>query len=237
VIERLVPETVVVVSTREDVRDVELFPEEERSVGRAVDKRRGEFTTGRACARRALERLGIAAVAIPNGERGEPMWPSGVVGSITHCSGYRGCAVANAEDVVSVGIDAEVHKPLPDGVLEQVAFGPELRMVADGGAGVCLDRLLFSAKEAIYKTWFPLARRWLGFEDVELTVDVGRAEFHGRLLVPGPVVDGAPLTEFRGRWGVEEGIVGAAAVILPRAPSTLTAHFAHARRVPQHGPA
>ena len=213
-IERLVPDTVVVVSTREDLRDVELFPEEERSVVRAVDKRRREFTTARACARQALERLGIAAVAIPKGERGEPRWPSGVVGSITHCRGYCASAVAKADDVVVVGIDAEVHAPLPDGLLEDVAFGREVEMVADRGAGVCLDRLLFSAKEAVYKAWFPLAHRWLGFEDVEVTVDVGRGEFRARLLVPGPVVDGAQLTEFRGRWCVEEGIV-AAAVVLP----------------------
>jgi 4'-phosphopantetheinyl transferase EntD len=215
VIERLVPDTVAVVSTREDLRDIELFPEEERSVGRAVDKRRREFTTARACARQALEQLGIAPVAIPNGERGEPLWPSGVVGSITHCRGYRASAVARAGDVTSVGIDAEVHEPLPDGVLEQVAFGRELAMVAGRGAGVCLDRLLFSAKESIYKAWFPLAHRWLGFEDVELTIDVGGGTFRARLLVPGPVVDGARLTEFRGRWCVEEGIVAAAVVVLP----------------------
>lgn len=213
-IERLVPETVAVVSTREHLRNVELFPEEERLVARAVEKRRREFTTGRACARLALERLGIAAVAIPNGERGEPVWPSGVVGSITHCRGYCASAVARADDVAAIGIDAEVHEPLPDGVLEQVAFGRELQMVADRGGDVCLDKLLFSAKEAIYKAWFPLARRWLGFEDVELTVDVGSAEFRARVLVPAPVVGGERLTEFRGRWRVEEGIVAAATVVL-----------------------
>jgi 4'-phosphopantetheinyl transferase EntD len=215
VIERLVPEGVAVASTREDLLDVELFAEEERSVGRAVEKRRREFTTARACARTALGELGIGPVAIANGERGEPLWPGGVVGSITHCAGYRAAAVARVEDVLSVGIDAEVHEPLPEGVLEQVAFGRERAMVADRGAGVCLDRVLFSAKESIYKVWFPLARRWLGFEDVELTIDVGAATFHGRLLVPGPEVGGVPLTEFRGRWTVEDGIVAAAAVILP----------------------
>lgn len=213
-IERLVPDTVVVVSTREDLRDIELFPEEERSVGRAVDKRRREFTTGRACARLALERLGIDAVPILNGERGEPLWPSGVVGSITHCRGYRACAVARVGDVAAVGVDAEVDEPLPEGVLEQVAFGRELAMVAGRGAGVCLDRLLFSAKEAVYKAWFPLAHRWLGFEDVELTIDVGGA-FGARLLVPGPDVGGTRLTGFRGRWCAEDGIVATAAVVLP----------------------
>ena len=147
------------------------------------------------------------------------MWPSGVVGSITHCRGYRACAVAKAEDVAAVGVDAEVNEPLPDGVLEQVAFGRERAMVADRGAGVYLDRLLFSAKEATYKAWFPLAHRWLGFEDVELTINVGRGEFRARLLVPGPVVDGVRLAEFLGRWCVEDGIVAAAAVVLPdRAP-------------------
>jgi 4'-phosphopantetheinyl transferase EntD len=217
VIERLVPDSIVAVSTREDLTDIELFAEEELSVGRAVEKRRREFMTGRACARLALQRLGLPPVAIPNGERGEPLWPGGVVGSITHCRGYRACALAKAEDVLAVGIDAEVHEPLPEGVREQVAFGRELPMVADHGAGVCLDRLLFSAKEAVYKAWFPLAHRWLGFEDVELTIDVGGAAFCARLLVSGPVVDGARLTEFRGRWCVEEGIVAAAAVVL--APS------------------
>lgn len=216
-IERLVPGTVVAVSTRGDLREAGLFPEEERSVARAVEKRRREFTTARACARLALERLGIGPVAIPNGERGDPLWPTGVVGSITHCTGYRACAVARAADVASVGIDAEVHEPLPGGVLEQVAFGRELEMASERGAGVHLDRLLFSAKEAVYKAWFPLAGRWLGFDEVELTVDVEAAAFRARLLVPGPVVGGTRLTDLRGRWCVEEGVV-AAAVVVPREP-------------------
>jgi 4'-phosphopantetheinyl transferase EntD len=213
VIERLVPDAVAVASTREELLEVELFPEEERLVRSAVDKRRHDFTTGRACARRALERLGIGAVAIPSGERGMPLWPPGVVGSITHCRGYRAAAVARAGELASVGIDAEVHEPLPDGVLRHVAFGPEIDRVAAPRDGVCLDKLLFSAKEAIYKAWFPLAGRWLGFEDVDLTIDVEGRSFHGRLLVPGPARDGVELTGFAGRWAVEDGIVAAAVVV------------------------
>lgn len=211
-IERLVPDSVVVVSTRDDLVD-DLFPEEQPAVARAVEKRRREFTTGRACARQALKRLGVEPVAIPNGERGEPLWPDGIAGSITHCNGYRACAVARTENVASLGVDAEPHEPLPDGVLEHVAFGAERAMVADRGAGVCLDRLLFCAKEAVYKAWFPLARRWLGFEDAELTIDVAGEAFRARLLVPGPAVNGTPLTELHGLWRVDDGIVAAAAVI------------------------
>jgi 4'-phosphopantetheinyl transferase EntD len=214
VIERLVPDIVVVASTREDLADVELFAAEELAVLRAVEQRRREFITGRGCARLALERLGIAPAPIPAGPRGEPVWPSGVVGSITHCRGYRACAAARVGDVLAVGIDAEVHAPLPEGVLEHVAFGRETAMVATQGAGVCLDRLLFSAKEAVYKAWFPLAGRWLGFEDVELTIDLPAGAFQARLLIPGPVVDGRRLTEFGGRWSVDRGIVAAAVVVL-----------------------
>jgi 4'-phosphopantetheinyl transferase EntD len=213
VIERLVPETVSVACTRADLVEVEPFPEEARALGRAVEKRRREFVTGRACARQALAGLGRPAVAIPSGERGEPVWPPGVVGSITHCDGYRACAVASAGQVRSVGIDAEVNQPLPEGVLEAVAFGRERTLVAGPGAGVCLDRLLFSAKEAIYKAWFPLARRWLGFEDVELTIDVAAGTFRAGVLVPGPVVDGGHLTELRGRWCAEGGIIAAAVLV------------------------
>lgn len=212
-IERLVPDSVAAVSTREDLQ-AELYGEEESAVGRAVETRRREFTTARACARLALRRLGIGPVAIPTGERGEPVWPAGVVGSITHCRGYRACAVAMADDVLAVGVDAEVHEPLPAGVLEQVAFGSERAMTTDRAAGVHLDRLLFSAKEAVYKVWFPLTRRWLGFEDAELSIDAQAGSFRARLLVPAPVVAGAPLTEMRGRWCVEDGLVATAVVVL-----------------------
>lgn len=214
-IEQLLPDAVVV-STRTAMRGAQLFAEEERSVERAVPKRRQEFTTGRACARLALERLGIAPVAIASGERGEPLWPSGVVGSITHCPGYCAAAVSRPEKMMSIGIDAEVHAPLPDGVLEQVAFGRERAMVADTSAGLCLDMVLFSVKESIYKAWFPLARRWLGFEDVDLTIDVGAGSFCARLLVPGPVVHGIQLSAFRGRWLVADGIVATASVVVPQ---------------------
>ncbi len=215
-IERLVPDTVVVVSTREDLTGVQLFAEEERYVAHAVERRRREFETGRGCARKALGELGLPPVPVVNGERGEPIWPRGIVGSITHCVGYRACAVALSDHVRAIGIDAEAHEPLRDGVLKEVAFGNERNMVAGSSTGVCLDKVLFAAKEAIYKAWYPLAKCWLGFEDVELRIDTAARRFHARLLISGPVLDGWRLTEFHGRWGVDAGIVAAATVILSR---------------------
>ena len=58
------------------------------------------------------------------------------------------------------------------------------------------DRLLFSTKESVYKAWFPLAERWLGFEDARVTIDRDRGSFAARLLVPGPRLDGRELSGF-----------------------------------------
>jgi 4'-phosphopantetheinyl transferase EntD len=215
VIEDIVPDSVVTVETAEELVETELFPEEEAAVGRAVEKRRREFVTGRACARRALEQLGFGPTAIGSGDRGEPLWPAGVVGSITHCEGYRACAVASENDIASVGIDAEVHAPLPAGILESISSALERKRLTAPGADAHMDRLFFSAKEAVYKAWYPLARRWLGFEDVDMSIDPGERTFRARLLVEGPLVDGKPLTQFRGRWTANEGVV-LAAVVVPK---------------------
>ncbi|GAA1351400.1 4'-phosphopantetheinyl transferase family protein [Saccharothrix algeriensis] len=190
--------------------EVELFPEEERLVANAVDKRRREFTTGRHCARTALGRLGVAPAPLLPGERRAPVWPEGVVGSITHCAGYRAAAVGLTSEIRTIGIDAEPNEPTPPGVLGAIALPPELAMVSRLGAAgnkVAWDRLLFSAKETVYKAWFPLTRLWLGFEEAELTINPDDGTFSARILVEPPVVDGAPLTGFTGRWLVREGFV------------------------------
>ena len=174
-----------------------LFPEEREHIAHAVAKRRVEFAAVRRCARRALQELGYPPVPILPGEQREPRWPEGVVGSMTHCAGYCAAAVARSGEVSALGIDAEVHAPLPEGVLDLISLESERAMLAEltervPGA-VHWDRMLFSAKESVYKAWFPLTRRWLGFEqaDIELRLD---GTFEARLLtteeVAAPAVAG-----------------------------------------------
>jgi 4'-phosphopantetheinyl transferase EntD len=150
------------------------------------------------------------------GPRGAPGWPAGIVGSITHCAGYRAAAVARDRDVVTIGLDAEPHEPLPAGVLGAIASPGEQAAVAalaTARAGTCWDRMLFSAKESVYKAWFPLTGRWLGFEEASVTFDPVRQAFTARLLVDGPMLNGARLTGFEGRWLVRDGLIGTAIVI------------------------
>ena len=115
-IEEILPAEVAAVEARADPPDVMLFPEEEAVIAKAVDKGRREFSTVRHCARLALATLGLPRSPLLPWERGAPQWPVGVVGSMTHCAGYRAAAVARARDVVTIGIDAEPHAVLPDGV-------------------------------------------------------------------------------------------------------------------------
>jgi enterobactin synthetase component D / holo-[acyl-carrier protein] synthase len=210
-IERLLPRSVVAVEAFADRAGEAAHPGEADLIANAVEVRRREFITARRCAREALQRLGRPPVPIRPGLRREPQWPSGVVGSITHCAGYRAAAVAPAVAVAAVGIDAEPHGPLPDGVLQVVT--------ANGDAGVLTelarqypevhwDRLLFSAKESVYKAWFPLTHRWLGFEEASIEIDPLAATFTARIHVSGERRDGGPdLTLLHGRYLVAGGLV------------------------------
>jgi enterobactin synthetase component D / holo-[acyl-carrier protein] synthase len=215
VIGTLVPAGVAVADATGPLPGEALLPEEEPLVAKAVGKRRAEFTTVRTCARIALSELGVPPTPVLSGPKREPLWPAGIVGSITHCDGYRAAAVARSSRWASIGIDAEPHTALPDGILDRVSGPAERERLGRLPPGVHWDRLLFSAKESVYKTWFPLAGRWLGFTDAELTFSPGpdpaRGEFTARLLVADrPSVGGTPLTTLTGRYAVGAGLLGTA---------------------------
>ncbi|MFU8849783.1 4'-phosphopantetheinyl transferase family protein [Micromonospora sp. SL1-18] len=221
-IEALLPPAVVAVEAFSDLPGEAPYPGEEDLVARAVGGRRREFVTARRCAREALARLGYAPTPIRPGPKREPLWPAGVVGSITHCAGYRAAAVARDTALASLGIDAEPHGALPDGVGERVTVAGEpdlLRHLSHADPSVHWDRLLFSAKESVYKAWYPVTGRWLGFEDAELSIDPASRTFTARLLVDGTRTDGGPpLTALHGRYQVADGLV-VTAVTLPALPA------------------
>jgi 4'-phosphopantetheinyl transferase EntD len=216
VLQDLLPPSVVTVEAFTDDPDEPSFPGEEDLVATAVDGRRREFVTARRCAREALAGLGFAPAPIRPGPRREPVWPAGVSGSITHCAGYRAAAVARTVDVASLGIDAEPHAPLPPRVLPAVTTPADRDHLADLAGldpAVHWGRLLFSAKEAVYKAWYPVTRRWLGFEDASLTVDRLRGTFAARIHIE------SPWPALHGRWLVSGGLVLAAVTVIDQ-PTT-----------------
>jgi 4'-phosphopantetheinyl transferase EntD len=122
-----------------------------------------------------------------------------VVGSITHCDSYTAAAVCSDRHFRSLGIDAEINQPLPEGVLSLIASSNEqvtLNRLRD--SSISWDRLLFSAKESIFKAWFPVAQRWLDFLAAEVTFDRVHLTFRAELLVESPPTGAS----FVGRFSV-----------------------------------
>ncbi|WP_231384089.1 4'-phosphopantetheinyl transferase [Cellulomonas sp. URHD0024] len=198
--EQVLPPDVVVDEHRGDPVPATLFPEEELAVARAVPSRRTEYAAVRTCARAALTRLGPGPVAVPSAPDRAPIWPPGVVGSMTHCDGFRAAAVAHADAWTGIGIDAEVLEPLPPEVLSLVMSSAEQAAISELDPVICADRIVFSAKESVYKVWSPITNAWLGFEHVE--VRIGPGTFTARLLVRGLGTD-----LLHGRWAVGDGLV------------------------------
>ncbi|MFV9633338.1 4'-phosphopantetheinyl transferase family protein [Mycobacterium neumannii] len=200
-----------------DPPDLAPLPEEEPLVARSVAKRRNEFVTVRYCARQALSEIGVGPVPILKGEKGEPRWPDGIVGSLTHCEGYRGAVVGRQAEVRSVGIDAEPHGVLPDGVLDAISLPAERTELQQLPGELHWDRILFCAKEATYKAWFPVTRRWLGFEDAHIVFDVDNSGTSGgfvsRILIDPAAMHGPPLETLAGRWSVRDGLALTAIVL------------------------
>jgi 4'-phosphopantetheinyl transferase EntD len=200
-----------------DAPESTMFSVEAAAVAGAVAERRREFGTVRYCARKALRRLGVPPVPIiPDPDRA-PRWPAGVVGSMTHCAGYRAAVVARSRELGGVGIDAEPHAPLPAEAGDLVLREEERqRLFALAGADPSLhwDRIAFCAKEAVYKAWFPLTRGWLDFSDVSVTVHLD-GTFQARLRVPAPPTAGAGLDRFSGKWMVGRGLVVATTSVGP----------------------
>jgi len=204
----IVPENAAVVEAFGDVAGASLLPEELQYIERAVEKRRREFAAGRTCARAALAQLGLPAVPILRGPQREPLWPVDVIGSITHCEGYAAAVVARSGQLAAIGIDAEIDAPLPEDVIRLVGSREEQAAIANlQRNGVCWDRLLFSAKESVFKAWFPVMQCWLDFLDVRLEFHPESQSFSARLLRPARALEERPFSCFHGRYAVGDGLV------------------------------
>lgn len=198
-----------------DRADLDLFPEEEQTLTRATVDRLHEFRTARGCAREALDRLGVMPAAIPVAASRAPVWPPRFVGSITHCRGYRAAAVAREADVVAIGIDAEENLPLLEGVDSVVFSSAERAGLARLSGPHAWDRLLFSAKESLYKAWFQMTGSPLPYPEVAV-----RLSSQGSFTVD--LSEEARRTvghEMVCRWTAERGLL-ITSVVIPSHPSS-----------------
>ena len=171
----------------------------------AVDtsRRDRQFAVGRACAREALRALAYPDTEVARGPSREPVWPAGVIGSISHTDDYCVAAAVRTTHLASVGIDAERKKPLSPGVVAKVCDEDELQQMAvlPEKLRTLFPVVLFSAKESLFKCLFQLGRLGpMGFRDVTLRIDWPRRQLSVQRLAAG--VTAARCDALHGRFAI-----------------------------------
>ena len=153
----------------------------------AAPIRRAHFLAGRHCAAEALRQLTPEGpTVVGRSQRGVPVWPAGIVGSITHTEGYAAAAVARSSAVRGLGIDSEgiISAEQARSVSTYVSWPSELAQAREAG----LDRLqsltlVFSAKESVFKCLYPLVGAMFYYHDVRIVgVDPSSRTFRARLV-------------------------------------------------------
>lgn len=130
-------------------------------------KRKTDHLAGRIAAAHALPDHTIPGI----GPSGEPLWPDGISGSITH-SGTQAMAVVVRERQALIGIDCEAI--LPDNEAREIKEGiinaHEEPVLSRSGYPFALAlTLAFSAKESLFKALFPRVQAYMGFDSARVT--------------------------------------------------------------------
>lgn len=185
--------------------DLELVGEEQAAAANFSDRRLRSFAHGRYCARRALAGLGIGQVSIGVGESREPLWPPGIVGSITHSTDLAAAAVCRDDVLVGLGIDCEQADRLDASVIKRVCRADELAALEKAGFGLDHAAVLFSAKESVYKCIWPSVRRFVDFLDVSITLYRDSQRFSA--AAASEAIDADLLSSVDGRWALDAGHV------------------------------
>jgi enterobactin synthetase component D len=181
------------------------------ALDRATAKRKIQYLAGRACACRAIERLKPAeSVQAPQRDAdGCPVWPQGLVGSISHTDAFATAAVALRSQAIALGVDAEavMSEEAAAEVAGLVASEDETRRVAELAslARPAALTLVFSAKESLFKALYPPTRRPFDYLDCEIArLDSRERRFVVRLSTPFDVFGAA---EYAGRYEFANGEV------------------------------
>ncbi len=181
-------------------------------------KRIADFAAGRLCARKALEQLGIAGFALVVNADRTPRWPPGIVGSISHTTGYCCAVAAQQRDVRSIGIDAERVGRVTSDISRLIFTAREMALLAslNDVERTNAATIIFSAKEAFYKCQYPLTHRWLDFHDAWIdiaTAVTGTGIFSIERTERTPDLGSNVRLPLAGRFRIEGGIAVTAVAI------------------------
>lgn len=169
-----------------------------KSLEGAINSRKKEFVAGRLCAFRAAEKLSLSLTSLKVGKNREPLWPSDIVGSISHTKRMAISVIDSSQSSRALGIDIEeiITQEKSATIEKMVATKKDLAFLKLFSQKREAYTVLFSAKEALYKLLYPLCQEFFGFQEAELkALDMDRGEFLLRLNSENP-----KLKEFLGNY-------------------------------------
>lgn len=167
-----------------------LLPEEVAVAprGRSL-RRRLAFDVGRAAAHAALRACGRAVCPVLRASTGAPLWPLGIVGSISHTEiggvVFGVAAIASADMFAGVGLDLERIRPLSVRALERLFSPHEVAWARSERAAYALrSTALFAAREALFKAVSPGYPGRMEYTETVLVWDGGRGGFFAETKLP-----------------------------------------------------
>ena len=193
-------------------QQIDLPPAEAKAAQSMSAKRLHEFAHGRTCARLALAKLGAAKCPIPVGDNRAPIWPDGFVGSISHAGEYATAVVALKAECRALGVDLEPREPLDEKLLPMICRPEEISQSRRSEEELIFAKILFSAKECVYKCVWPTILRFIEFHEIEIQLDTEAKSFRA---VPHSTRHPIDLVrEVRGRYMTTDDLIISAAYVL-----------------------
>jgi 4'-phosphopantetheinyl transferase EntD len=164
----------------------EIIGDEKKILNRLGKKRGKEFRAGRTLSHMTISLLGFEPTPIGCDDKGVPVWPYNLVGSISHSNTHCAVAVALEEDVRAVGIDIEEDR-FPDLEVDEIVCTLDEKKKMDEMSLIDKRRYVFEIfciKESVYKCQYPITRKWLEFIDIEVAKDASvrkRGKFEAKI--------------------------------------------------------
>ncbi|MFK7753069.1 MAG: 4'-phosphopantetheinyl transferase [Sedimentitalea sp.] len=193
-----------------------VLEQESAALQRAVPARQRAFAAGRSAARRAMAKLNKPISPVLMGTDRAPIWPPGLVGSLSHSQTCCIAALARAQDCTSLGVDVEERTGLDPDLFDIVCTAAERKWLAQFPANESTlhAKLIFSAKETAFKAQYPLSKCLLGFDRFEIALDLGKNRFSARFTQDtGPFARNSSLV---GGFASERGLIVTALTVFPR---------------------
>jgi 4'-phosphopantetheinyl transferase EntD len=193
----------------------QLLAAESQATKTMVPRRVREFTHGRYCARTALERLGCPNQVVPVGAGRAPVWPPGITGSLAHHCDVAVAIVAQREDLSALGVDLETAADLDHDLVPLIATAAEIDMLGNAMPAGAAAKIIFSAKESVFKCLWPSLERYIDFMDIEIVANPADKTFLARPENGFSESEKLLCHRLQGRYEITGGLLVTAASISP----------------------